>query len=65
MITMAFPFSNIPIEDYLLDSVRESIEEIDKTVEIETVVMTKDLNLSFPNRLKDGSYHPEIAYEIV
>jgi metal-sulfur cluster biosynthetic enzyme len=42
IITMAFPFANIPIEDYLIDSVREAIEEIDKTIEIETVVMSKD-----------------------
>ncbi|MBC8181698.1 DUF59 domain-containing protein [candidate division KSB1 bacterium] len=41
IITMAFPFPNIPIEDYLVDNVRESIEEIDAAVEIETVVMTK------------------------
>lgn len=42
IITMAFPFPNIPIEDYLVDIVRESIEEIDTAVEIETVVMNKE-----------------------
>lgn len=42
IITMAFPFPNIPIEDYLVDNVRESIEEIDAAVEIETVVMSKE-----------------------
>jgi len=42
IITMAFPFPNIPIADYLVDSVKESIEEIDAAVEIETVVMTKE-----------------------
>ncbi len=42
IITMTFPFPNIPIEDYLVDSVRASIEEIDKTVEIKTAVMTKE-----------------------
>jgi ATP-binding protein involved in chromosome partitioning len=42
IITMAFPFPNIPIEDYLVDSVRESIEEIDMPVEIEILVMTKE-----------------------
>jgi len=41
VITMAFPFPNIPIEDYLVASVRESIEEIDAPVEIEPIVMTK------------------------
>jgi metal-sulfur cluster biosynthetic enzyme len=42
LITMAFPFPNIPIEDYLVDSVRESIEEIEAAVEIKTVVMNKE-----------------------
>jgi metal-sulfur cluster biosynthetic enzyme len=42
IITMAFPFPNIPIEDYLKDLVREAIEEVDAEVEIETVVMTKE-----------------------
>jgi len=42
IITMAFPFPNIPIEDYLVDNVRESIEEIDSAIEIETVVMSKE-----------------------
>jgi metal-sulfur cluster biosynthetic enzyme len=41
-ITMAFPFPNIPIEDYLINSVRRSIEKIDTTVEFETVVMNKE-----------------------
>ena len=39
---MAFPFPNIPIEDYLINSVRRSIEKIDTTVEFETVVMNKE-----------------------
>ena len=43
-ITMAFPFTEVPvsIKDYLVEMVRESIEEIEKPVEIETVVMTKE-----------------------
>ena len=42
LITMAFPFPNIPIEDYLVEIVRESIEEIAAPIEIETVIMTKE-----------------------
>ena len=44
IITMAFPFTEVPdtIKDYLVEMVRESIEEIEKPVEIETVVMTKE-----------------------
>jgi metal-sulfur cluster biosynthetic enzyme len=44
IITMAFPFTDVPvsIKDYLVNSVRESIEEIDATFEIETGVMTKE-----------------------
>ena len=41
-ITMAFPFPNIPIEDYLINSVKEAIEAFDAEVEIETVIMTKE-----------------------
>ena len=42
IITMAFPFLNIPIADYLVEIVKESIEEIEAPVEIETVVMNKE-----------------------
>jgi len=42
IITMAFPFANIPIKDYLINSVREATEEFETTVEIKSVVMTKD-----------------------
>lgn len=41
-ITMAFPFANVPIADYLVEMVRESIEEVEAPVEIETTVMTKE-----------------------
>ena len=41
-ITMAFPFPNIPIEDYLINSVKEALEAFDAEVEIETVIMTKE-----------------------
>jgi metal-sulfur cluster biosynthetic enzyme len=42
IIIMALPFPNIPIENYLIKIVRESIEEIDASVEFETVLMTKE-----------------------
>jgi len=43
IITMAIPFTEVPvsIKDYLIEMVRKYIEEIEKPVEIETVVMTK------------------------
>ena len=41
-ITMALPFPNIPIEDYLINSVKEAIEGLDADGEIETAIMTKD-----------------------
>jgi len=44
IITMALPFADIPIsiKDYLVDSLRESIEEVDAAVEIQTEVMNKE-----------------------
>ncbi len=41
IITMAFPFPNVPIAEYLVDIVKESIEEVYAVVEIETVIMDK------------------------
>ena len=41
-ITLALPFANIPIKDFLIESVLESIEEIEDPVKIQTVVMTKN-----------------------
>jgi len=44
VITMALPFAEIPIaiKDYLFDSLRESIEEVDAAVEIQTEVMNRE-----------------------
>jgi metal-sulfur cluster biosynthetic enzyme len=44
IITMALPFADVPdsIKDYLVDSLRVSIEEVDAPVEIETVIMNKE-----------------------
>ena len=43
-ITLALPFAGVPdsIKDYLVDSLRESIEEVEAVVEIKTVAMTKE-----------------------
>ena len=44
IITIALPFADVPasIKDYLVDSVKESIEEVDAAVEIQTEVMNKE-----------------------
>ena len=44
IITMALPFTDVPdsIKDYLVESLRESIEEVEAVVEIITVAMTKE-----------------------
>lgn len=40
-ITMAFPFPNVPIEDYLVNSIREPVEELGAEVEIKITVMNQ------------------------
>ena len=44
IITMALPFANVPasLKDYLIESLRESIEEVNTAVEIQTEVMGKE-----------------------
>jgi len=42
MIILAFPFLNIPIKDYLINSVREPVEKLDVEVEINTTVMNQE-----------------------
>ena len=39
---MAFPFPNIPIRDYLVNSVREPIEKLGVEVEVEITAMDKE-----------------------
>ncbi len=41
---MALPFTDVPasIKDYLIESLRESIEEVDAAVEVQTEVMNKE-----------------------
>jgi len=41
-IIMAFPFLNIPIGDYLINSVREPIEKLGAEVEVKTTVMNQE-----------------------
>jgi len=41
-IIMAFPFPNIPIRDYLVNSVREPIEKLGAEVEVNITVMEKE-----------------------
>jgi len=40
-VTLAFPFANIPIKDYLIMSVRMPLEKFGVKVEIETTVMNE------------------------
>ena len=42
LITMAFPFPNVPIKDLLVNSVRGAIEGLAAAVEIKTVVMSRE-----------------------
>jgi len=41
-IIMAFPFPNIPIGDYLVNSVREPIEKLGAEVEVKITVMDQE-----------------------
>ena len=41
-ITLAFPFANIPIEDYLINSVREPIKKLGVKVEMRVTVMNQE-----------------------
>ena len=40
-ITLAFPFPNIPIKDYLINSVKEPLKEIGLEIGINEVVMNQ------------------------
>ncbi|MEX2703661.1 MAG: iron-sulfur cluster assembly protein [Candidatus Freyrarchaeum guaymaensis] len=41
-VTLAFPFPNIPIKEYLINSVKEPLEKLGAEVEIKTRVMTPE-----------------------
>jgi metal-sulfur cluster biosynthetic enzyme len=59
IITMALPFAEVPdsIKNYLFDSLREAIEEVDAPVEIRTEVMTKEELEKFLAMEKEKSKH--------
>ncbi len=59
IITMALPFDEVPdsIKNYLFDSLREAIEEVDAPVEIRTEVMTKKELEKFLAMEKEKSNH--------
>ena len=40
-VTLAFPFENIPIKDYLIMSVKVPLEKLHLIVEVKTTVMSK------------------------
>ena len=44
IITLALPFAEVPdsIKNYLEDSLREAIEEVETAVEIQTEIMSKE-----------------------
>jgi metal-sulfur cluster biosynthetic enzyme len=41
-VTLAFPIPNIPIGDYLVNSVRETVESLGADVEVKITVMAKE-----------------------
>ena len=41
-VTLAFPFANIPIKDYLIMSVKFPLEKICVNVDVKTTVMNQD-----------------------
>lgn len=41
-ITLAFPFPNIPIQEHLIDSVREPITKLGAEVEVKLTVMNQE-----------------------
>lgn len=53
-VIMAFPFPNIPIGDYLINSVRGPLDERGIAVEIETTVMNEDELQKFLAMEKEG-----------
>ncbi|MBN2007881.1 hypothetical protein JW960_00900 [candidate division KSB1 bacterium] len=56
-ITLAMPFADVTIKDYQLESVRESIEEVEPPVDIQTVVMTKPELRTFLSLEKQYTKH--------
>ena len=42
VVTLAFPFANIPIKDYLIMSVQVPLEKLGLDVEVKTTVMNQE-----------------------
>lgn len=42
VVTLAFPFANIPIKDYLIMSVKVPLEKMGLKVDVKTTVMNKE-----------------------
>jgi len=42
ILTFAFPFPNIPIKDYLINSVKRPLEELGLEVEVNTTIMNQE-----------------------
>ncbi|MCD6574675.1 DUF59 domain-containing protein [Candidatus Aerophobetes bacterium] len=41
-VTLAFPFPNIPIKDYLIGSVKEPVEKLGAEVDVKVTVMSQE-----------------------
>ena len=54
ILTIAFPFPNIPIADYLINSVREPVEKLGAEVEIVTTLMTPEEVQTFLRLEQEG-----------
>lgn len=46
-VTLAFPFANVPIKDYLIMSVKSPLEKLGVKVKIEKTVMNEEESQSF------------------
>jgi len=42
ILTFAFPFPNVPIKDYLINSVKRPLEELGLEVEVNTTIMNQE-----------------------
>ena len=47
VVTLAFPFANIPIKDYLIMSVQVPLEKLGLDVEVKTTVMNQEESRRF------------------
>ena len=47
LLTLAFPFPEIPIKDHLINSVQESTKKVGAKVEVKTVTMNEEERQTF------------------